>query len=54
VRLAGLWLDRAYNTISGTSRATPQLARLLLAGAVRGGGNVAGDPDGNADVIGIK
>jgi hypothetical protein len=34
--------------------ATPQLARLLFAGAVRGGGSVAGVPDGNADVIGIE
>ena len=54
VSIKSTWLSGGYNTISGTSMATPHLAGLLLTGAVSSGGTVAGDPDGNPDTIGVK
>jgi subtilisin family serine protease len=53
VSVKSTWLSGGYNTISGTSMATPHLAGLLLAGAVRSGGTVIGDPAAPADTIGI-
>ena len=47
------YLNGGYATMSGTSMATPHLAGLLLAGAVRSGGTVSGDPAAPADTIGI-
>ncbi len=43
-----------YATLSGTSMAAPHAAGLLLLGALRSGGTVNGDPDGDPDTIGIN
>ena len=42
-----------YATLSGTSMAAPHAAGILLLGNISTDGYVSGDPDGNADPIGV-
>ncbi len=44
----------SYATLSGTSMASPHAAGLLLLGTINWDRTVAGDPDGNADRIGVR
>lgn len=55
VAIKSTWTGGGYNTISGTSMASPHACGLLLWGSISNDGRtVSGDPDGNADTIGVN
>ena len=54
VAIKSTWNDGGYNTISGTSMASPHAAGLLLWGNISADGAVNGDPDSSADPIGVN
>lgn len=53
VNIYSTYKGGGYFTMSGTSMAAPHMCGLLLLGAIKTVGTVIGDPDDNADSIGV-